>query len=100
MAAALPKTPLTTAFELNGMNSPVTRHTPAKLDARPSYGLVIRRSTLVIDLHRAVSEDAMPEFAFTELLPQGADETDYRLLTSDCVSEFGAGGRTFLQVDS
>jgi len=99
MAAALPKTPLTTAFELNGMISPVTRHTPAKLDARPSYGLVIRRSTLVIDLHRAVSEDAMPEFAFTELLPQGADETDYRLLTSDGVSEFGAGGRTFLQVE-
>ena len=41
----------------------------------------------------------MPEFAFTELLPQGADETDYRLLTSDGISEFDAGGRTFLQVE-
>jgi fumarate hydratase class I len=41
----------------------------------------------------------MPEFAFTELLPQGADETDYRLLTSDGISEFGAGDRTFLQVE-
>jgi fumarate hydratase class I len=41
----------------------------------------------------------MPEFAFTELLPQGADETDYRLLTSDGVSELGAGDRTFLQVE-
>ncbi|MCO6006660.1 fumarate hydratase [Actinoallomurus purpureus] len=41
----------------------------------------------------------MPEFAFTELLPQGPDETDYRLLTSDGISEFEAGGRTFLQVE-
>jgi fumarate hydratase class I len=41
----------------------------------------------------------MPEFAFTELLPQGPDETDYRLLTSDGVGEFAAGGRTFLQVE-
>jgi fumarate hydratase class I len=41
----------------------------------------------------------MPEFAFTELLPQGADETEYRLLTTDGISEFGAGDRTFLQVE-
>jgi fumarate hydratase class I len=53
----------------------------------------------VLDSHRAASEDAMPEFAFTELLPQGPDETDYRLLTSDGITEFGAGDRTFLQVE-
>jgi fumarate hydratase class I len=41
----------------------------------------------------------MPEFAFTELLPQGPDETDYRLLTTDGISELDAGGRTFLQVE-
>ncbi|HEV7963953.1 MAG TPA: fumarate hydratase [Actinoplanes sp.] len=41
----------------------------------------------------------MPEFAFTELLPQGPDETEYRLLTGDGISEFQAGGRTFLQVE-
>ena len=41
----------------------------------------------------------MPEFAFTELLPQGPDETDYRLLTSEGITEFGAGDRTFLQVE-
>jgi fumarate hydratase class I len=41
----------------------------------------------------------MPEFAFTELLPQGPDETEYRLLTSDGISEFKADGRTFLQVE-
>jgi fumarate hydratase, class I len=41
----------------------------------------------------------MPEFAFTELLPQGPDETDYRLLTTDGISELEAGGRTFLQVE-
>ncbi|GAA4289654.1 fumarate hydratase class I [Actinomadura luteofluorescens] len=41
----------------------------------------------------------MPEFSFTDLLPLGPDETDYRLLTSDGVSTFEANGRTFLQVE-
>jgi fumarate hydratase class I len=41
----------------------------------------------------------MPEFAYQELLPVGADETPYRLLTSDFVSTFDAGGRRFVQVD-
>jgi fumarate hydratase class I len=41
----------------------------------------------------------MPEFVFTELLPQGPDETEYRLLTGDGVTEFSAGDRTFLQVE-
>ncbi|HEU5157923.1 MAG TPA: fumarate hydratase, partial [Streptosporangiaceae bacterium] len=41
----------------------------------------------------------MSEFAFTELLPVGPDETDYRLLTTDGLSTFTAGGRTFLEID-
>jgi fumarate hydratase, class I len=41
----------------------------------------------------------MPEFAFTELLPQGADETEYRLLTADGIDTFEAAGRSFLRVD-
>ncbi|MEV5576196.1 fumarate hydratase [Spirillospora sp. NPDC052269] len=41
----------------------------------------------------------MPEFSYTDLLPTGPDETEYRLLTTDGVSTFEAGGRTFLQVD-
>ncbi|MEU9839115.1 fumarate hydratase [Actinomadura sp. NPDC048032] len=41
----------------------------------------------------------MPDFSFTDLLPLGPDETDYRLLTSDGVSTFEANGRTFLQVE-
>ena len=41
----------------------------------------------------------MPEFSYTDLLPLGPDETEYRLLTSDGVSTFEAGGRTFLQVE-
>ncbi|MFI0371385.1 fumarate hydratase [Actinomadura sp. 1N219] len=41
----------------------------------------------------------MSEFSFTDLLPLGPDETDYRLLTSDGVSTFEANGRTFLQVE-
>jgi fumarate hydratase, class I len=39
------------------------------------------------------------EFAYQELLPLGADDTSYRLLTADYVSTFEAGGRRFLQVD-
>ncbi|MGH3244024.1 MAG: fumarate hydratase [Spirillospora sp.] len=41
----------------------------------------------------------MSEFSYTDLLPLGPDETDYRLLTSDGVSTFEANGRTFLQVE-
>ncbi|OBA41253.1 fumarate hydratase [Nocardia sp. 852002-20019_SCH5090214] len=40
-----------------------------------------------------------PEFRYSDLLPTGADETPYRLLTTEGVSTFEAGGRTFLQVD-
>jgi len=41
----------------------------------------------------------VPEFAYTDLLPTGPDETPYRLLTADGVSTVEAAGRTFLQVD-
>jgi fumarate hydratase class I len=41
----------------------------------------------------------VPDFTFTELLPLGADETPYRLLTSDGVRTVDAGGRRFLEVD-
>ena len=46
--------------------------------------------------------DAMSEtsdFAYQDLLPLGADDTPYRLLSTDYVSTFEAGGRRFLQVD-
>ena len=39
------------------------------------------------------------DFAFQELLPLGQDETSYRLLTTEGVSTFEAGGHSFLQVD-
>ena len=42
----------------------------------------------------------MPEFAYTDLLPQGEDTTPYRLVTSEGVSTVeGPDGRTFLQVE-
>ncbi len=41
----------------------------------------------------------MPEFAYTDLLPLGPDETPYRLLTTEGVSVVEAAGRTFLQVE-
>ncbi len=40
-----------------------------------------------------------PEFAYQDILPIGADETPYRLLTTEHVSTFEAGGRRFLQVE-
>ncbi len=41
----------------------------------------------------------MPEFSYTDLLPTGADQTEYRLLTTDGVSVHEAFGREFLQVE-
>ena len=41
----------------------------------------------------------MPEFAYSDLLPSGPDETPYRLITTDGVSTVEAAGRTFLQVE-
>ncbi|GAA0912610.1 fumarate hydratase [Streptomyces thermoalcalitolerans] len=42
----------------------------------------------------------MPEFAYTDLLPQGEDTTPYRLVTSEGVSTVeGPDGRTFLKVE-
>jgi len=40
----------------------------------------------------------MAEFEYQDLLPLGADETDYRLLTTDGVEVVEAAGRTFLTV--
>ncbi len=40
-----------------------------------------------------------PEFRYSDLLPIGADDTPYRLVTSEGVSTFEADGRTFLKVD-
>jgi fumarate hydratase, class I len=41
----------------------------------------------------------MPEFSYTDLLPLGADTTEYRQLTGDGVSVREAFGRKFLEVD-
>ncbi len=41
---------------------------------------------------------AEPEFVYSDLLPIGDDETPYRLVTTEGVSTFEAGGRTFVQV--
>ncbi|MCC9310283.1 fumarate hydratase, partial [Kitasatospora sp. RB6PN24] len=40
-----------------------------------------------------------PDFSYSDLLPLGDDPTPYRKLTSEGVSTFEAGGRTFLQVE-
>ena len=40
-----------------------------------------------------------PEFRYSDLLPIGPDDTPYRFLTTEGVSTFEAGGRTFLTVD-
>ncbi|MGB8022345.1 MAG: fumarate hydratase [Candidatus Nanopelagicales bacterium] len=40
----------------------------------------------------------MADFAYTDLLPTGADDAPYRLLTADGVATVDAAGRTFLQV--
>jgi fumarate hydratase class I len=42
---------------------------------------------------------AVTEFAFTELLPLGPDETTYRLVSSGGIGSFTAGGHRFLTVE-
>jgi fumarate hydratase class I len=39
-----------------------------------------------------------PEFRYSDLLPTGADDTPYRLVTTEGVSTFEADGQTFLRV--
>ncbi len=41
----------------------------------------------------------MPDFSYTDMLPTVADETEYRLLSTDGISVREALGRTFLQVE-
>jgi fumarate hydratase class I len=41
----------------------------------------------------------MPEFSYTDMLPTGADGTEYRLLTTDGISAQSALGRDFLHVE-
>ena len=41
----------------------------------------------------------MSDFQYQDMLPVGADETPYRLLTKDGVSTFEAAGATFLRVE-
>ncbi|HET9858906.1 MAG TPA: fumarate hydratase [Nocardioidaceae bacterium] len=40
-----------------------------------------------------------PDFHYSDLLPIGADDTPYRLVSTEGISTFEANGRTFLQVD-
>jgi fumarate hydratase class I len=41
----------------------------------------------------------MPDFAYSDLLPTGPDQTEYRLITTEGVSTVEGAGRTFLQVE-
>nr|WP_220481786.1 fumarate hydratase [Nocardioides ginsengisegetis] len=45
-----------------------------------------------------MSVSTEPEFRYSDLLPTGKDDTPYRLVTTEGVSTFEAGGQTFLQV--
>ncbi len=40
-----------------------------------------------------------PDFEYSDLLPIGADDTPYRLITAEGVSTFEADGQTFLKVE-
>ena len=41
----------------------------------------------------------MTEFAYSDLLPLGRDNTEYRLISTEGVSTFEADGRTFLKIE-
>ena len=40
------------------------------------------------------------DFEYSDLLPIGADDTPYRLVTTEGVSTFEADGQTFLRVSA
>ena len=44
-------------------------------------------------------EDAMADFAYSDLLPLGPDDTEYRLITDQGVSTLDVGGERFLRVE-
>jgi fumarate hydratase class I len=68
------------------------------------HGLTVRQSggvrgtTPQSVLHPAYP-GTMTEFAYSDLLPLGPDETEYRLVTDEGVETFEAGGQRFLRVD-
>ena len=41
----------------------------------------------------------MTEFAYSDLLPLGPDNTEYRLISTEGISTFEADGRTFLKIE-
>ena len=51
------------------------------------------------EVSRAKLDGVTAEFQYTDLLPTGPDETEYRLLTTDGVSTVEAAGRRFLTVE-
>ncbi len=48
---------------------------------------------------RSLASLSMADFEYQDVLPLGADDTPYRLLTTDGVSTFEAGGERFLRVE-
>ncbi len=66
--------------------------------ARRRTGLIPRYAAWVSPAS-ASTAGPDPDFRYSDLLPLGPDQTPYRLLTTDGVSTFEAGGRTFLEVD-
>ncbi|MYK74582.1 MAG: fumarate hydratase, partial [Acidimicrobiaceae bacterium] len=41
----------------------------------------------------------LKDFAYSDMLPLGADDTDYRLVSTEGVSTIEAAGRRFLKVE-
>src|SRR5512144_1411262 len=72
----------------------VRRRRPRHRRRRRAGRVVVRRLRRRLRLR-----PLMPDFTHQELLPLGADDTPYRLLTTDGVSTFEAAGETFLRVD-
>src|SRR5690606_15744640 len=77
---------------IGGHGSDGTRRGPGRLGA----GAV---PNVTREPRPAYVSGAMTEFAFTELLPLGPDETTYRLVETEGIGSFTAGGHRFLTVE-
>src|ERR1035438_1642452 len=81
---------------LAAMHLPVG--TPGMQARRPE--LAVRgRSTMGVSPELRHEDVSMPEFTYTDLLPTGPDDTQYRLLTEDGISRRVSLGKEFLEVE-
>src|ERR1017187_9062492 len=82
-----------------GLAAPHLPVAGAGMQARCPELAVRGRSTMGVSPELRHEDVSMPEFSYTDLLPTGPDDTEYRLLTEDGISRRVSLGKEFLEVE-